>query len=162
MLGQPGLIRSLLAETPSLINAKDEDGRTPLHWAATSNNLGVLQLVLSNSPDIEAQDAVGATPLIVAAAAGQMEAVRELLDAGAKVDSTNEKGQTALHYAASKGNVPVCYQVGFTNAQLGRLLISRGADVSCIHDWHTGVVLTSDQCQGPRFTTSYAPRSINR
>ncbi|RSH78804.1 uncharacterized protein EHS24_001713 [Apiotrichum porosum] len=98
--GQPGLIRTLLAENPKLINAKDE-------------------LILSNSPDVEARDALGWTPLVVAAASGQSESARELLDAGAKVDAANDKGQTALHYAASKGNVP-----------MGRLLITRGADIN--------------------------------
>lgn len=84
-----------------------QDGRTPLHWAASAGNLNVTQLILSNSPDVEARDALGWTPLVVAAASGQSESARELLDAGAKVDAANDKGQTALHYAASKGNVPV-------------------------------------------------------
>jgi 26S proteasome non-ATPase regulatory subunit 10 len=67
----------------------------------------VVQLLLSNHPDVQARDAMGWTPLIIAAAAGQVEAVTALLDAGAKVDATNDKGQTALHYAASKGNTSV-------------------------------------------------------
>ncbi|GMK54505.1 hypothetical protein CspeluHIS016_0110910 [Cutaneotrichosporon spelunceum] len=117
--GQPGLIRSLLADNEKLINAKDEDGRTPLHWAATAKNLGVTQLLLSNAADVEARDSLGWTPLVIAAAAGQMENVTAFLDAGAKVDAANDKGQTALHYAASKGNVP-----------MGRLLITRGADIN--------------------------------
>jgi len=79
-----------------------------LHWAATTSNLGVVQLLLSNHPEVEARDSLGWTPLIIAAAAGQTEIVTALLDAGAKVDSTNDKGQTALHYAASKGNTSVC------------------------------------------------------
>ncbi|BEI80117.1 hypothetical protein CcaverHIS002_0106460 [Cutaneotrichosporon cavernicola] len=110
--GQPGLIRSLLADNEKLINAKDEDGRTPLHWAATANNLGVTQLLISNAADPEARDSLGWTPLLIAAAAGP---------AGerAKVDAANDKGQTALHYAASKGNVP-----------MGRLLITRGAEIN--------------------------------
>ncbi|OCF41718.1 26S proteasome non-ATPase regulatory subunit 10 [Kwoniella heveanensis CBS 569] len=117
--GQPGLIRTLLNDDPKLVNAKDEDGRTPLHWAATTSNLSIMQLLLSYHPDLEAKDSMGWTALIIAAASGQIEAIRELLDAGADVNAVNEKGQTALHYAASKGNVPV-----------GKLLVNRGADIN--------------------------------
>ncbi|WWC97125.1 hypothetical protein V866_004003 [Kwoniella sp. B9012] len=117
--GQPGLIRSLLSEDPKLVNSKDEDGRTPLHWASTTGNLNVLQLILSYHPDLESRDSMGWTALIIASASNQVEVVRELLEAGAQVDAMNEKGQTALHYAASKGNVSI-----------GRLLISRGADIN--------------------------------
>ncbi|OCF59723.1 26S proteasome non-ATPase regulatory subunit 10 [Kwoniella mangroviensis CBS 10435] len=117
--GQPGLIRSLLSEDPKLVNSKDEDGRTPLHWASTTGNLNVLQLILSYHPELESRDSMGWTALIIASASNQVEVVRELLEAGAQVDAINEKGQTALHYAASKGNVSI-----------GRLLISRGADAN--------------------------------
>ncbi|CAD6571974.1 MAG: hypothetical protein TREMPRED_000427 [Tremellales sp. Tagirdzhanova-0007] len=116
--GQPGLIRSLLSEEPKLINAKDDDGRTPLHWVATTSSLNMTQLLLSYHPDLEARDALGWTPLMVGAASGQFDVVNELLSAGAGVNSTNEKGQTALHYAASKGHVAI-----------GRLLVTKGADV---------------------------------
>ncbi|WVW81726.1 hypothetical protein I302_103722 [Kwoniella bestiolae CBS 10118] len=117
--GQPGLIRSLLSEDPKLVNSKDEDGRTPLHWASTTGNLTVLQLLLSYQSELESRDTMGWTALIIASAANQVEVVRELLEAGAQVDAINEKGQTALHYAASKGNVAI-----------GRLLINRGADIN--------------------------------
>ncbi|WWD22373.1 hypothetical protein CI109_106864 [Kwoniella shandongensis] len=119
MEGQPGMVRSLLNEDPKLINVKDEDGRTPFHWACTTSNLGIIQLLLGYHPDLEARDLMGWTPVMIASAAGHVEIVREVLEAGAKADAANDKGQTPLHYAASKGNVPV-----------GRLLISKGADIN--------------------------------
>ncbi|KAK1926194.1 putative proteolysis and peptidolysis-related protein [Papiliotrema laurentii] len=106
--GQPGLVRSILSEDAKAINAKDDDGRTALHWAATTPSLSMTQLLLNYSPDIEAKDSMGWTALMVAsAAAGHYDIVNELLHAGAKVDAINEKGQTSLHYAASKGNVQI-------------------------------------------------------
>ncbi|UOH83887.1 hypothetical protein LQV05_006625 [Cryptococcus neoformans] len=117
--GQTGLARSLLNDDPKLINSKDEDGRTPLHWAASTSNLSVLQLLLNYHPDLEARDTMGWTALMIASAAGHPEMVKELIGAGAKVDAVNEKGQTSLHYAASKGNVSI-----------GRLLINHGADIN--------------------------------
>lgn len=134
--GQPGLIRSLLSDDAKLINSRDavcivlhliellsvqvtdkiaQDGRTPLHWAASSSNLGVMQLLLENQPDLEARDSMGFTALMIAgesrilvatelskdtqtalASSGNMETLSELLNAGAQVDATNEKGQTSL------------------------------------------------------------------
>ena len=43
-----------------------QDGRTALHWAGSGSNLGVTQLLLSYSPDLEARDTMGWTPLMVA------------------------------------------------------------------------------------------------
>ncbi|KAK4688032.1 26S proteasome non-ATPase regulatory subunit 10, partial [Tremellales sp. Uapishka_1] len=96
-----------------------QDGRTPLHWAATTPNLSMTQLLLSYSPDVEARDAMGWTPLMIATTSGNVEIVTELLNAGANVNAANEKGQTPLHYAASKGHVSI-----------GRLLINKGADIN--------------------------------
>ncbi|ORY25177.1 ankyrin repeat-containing domain protein [Naematelia encephala] len=64
--GQPGLVRSLLSENPNLINAKDDDGRTALHWASTRDNLGMIQLLLGYQPDLEAKDKMGWTSLMIA------------------------------------------------------------------------------------------------
>lgn len=45
-----------------------QDGRTALHWAATTPSLSMTQLLLSYSPDIEAKDSMGWTALMVACA----------------------------------------------------------------------------------------------
>lgn len=81
-------MRSILSEDAKAINAKDDvsgldrsrlyeivatcanvqDGRTALHWAATTSSLAMTQLLLSHSPDIEARDTMGWTPLMIACA----------------------------------------------------------------------------------------------
>ena len=59
---------------------------TPLHWAASSDDVGVLDALLNAGADIEAPGAVigGGSPLADATAFGQWEAARRLVERGAR------------------------------------------------------------------------------
>lgn len=73
----------------------------------------MVQLLLSNSPNLEMKDSMGWTALMVACrflpfvlglslpkgASGHQEVVAELLNAGADPKTTNEKEQTPLYVA---------------------------------------------------------------
>ncbi|KAB5582965.1 ankyrin repeat-containing domain protein [Coniochaeta sp. 2T2.1] len=71
--------------------AKDGFGRTPLHWAMTSGNVGVVHLLLRAGTPADVWDDDGATPLALlvsrlesgASRAGHPDVVRMLLAAGA-------------------------------------------------------------------------------
>jgi ankyrin repeat protein len=69
---------------------------TPLHWAASSDDVEVLDALLDAGADIEAPGAVigGGTPLADAVAFGQWRAARRLVERGA---------QTTLWQAAALG-----------------------------------------------------------
>ncbi|MGD9723194.1 MAG: ankyrin repeat domain-containing protein [Pirellulales bacterium] len=69
---------------------------TPLHWAASSDDVSVLDALLDHGADIEAPGAVigGGTPLADAAAFGQWQTARRLVERGA---------QTSLWEAAALG-----------------------------------------------------------
>ncbi len=69
---------------------------TPLHWAASCDDVAVLDALLDHGADIEATGAVigGGTPLADAVAFGQWQAARRLVERGA---------QTALWQAAALG-----------------------------------------------------------
>ena len=58
---------------------------TPLHWAASSNDVDVLDVLLDHGADIEADGGVigGGTPLADAVAFGQWQAARRLVERGA-------------------------------------------------------------------------------
>jgi ankyrin repeat protein len=60
-------------------------GETPLHWAASSDDVGVLDALLEAGADLEANGSVidGGTPLADAVAFGQWNAARRLLERGA-------------------------------------------------------------------------------
>jgi ankyrin repeat protein len=80
------------------VNARFEGPHreTPLHWAASSDDVAVLDALLDHGADIEAPGAVigGGTPLADAAAFGQWNAARRLVERGA---------QTTLWEAAALG-----------------------------------------------------------
>ena len=59
-----------------------EHSETPLHWAASCNDVDVLDTLLEHGADIEAPGAVigGGTPLADAVAFGQWEAARRLVE----------------------------------------------------------------------------------
>jgi hypothetical protein len=73
-----------------------DSSETPLHWAASSDDVAVLDALIDGGADIEAPGAVltGGTPMAVAVVFGQWRAARRLLDRGA---------QTTIWQAAALG-----------------------------------------------------------
>jgi uncharacterized protein len=61
-------------------------GETPLHWAASSDDVAAIDALLDAGADIEADGAViaGGTPMADAVAFGQWKAARRLLERGAR------------------------------------------------------------------------------
>ena len=74
------------------LEARDEDGRTPLMFAAGSNSPEVVQTLLDAGADLEARTESGQTPLMGAAWNNENPGVVQvLLDAGA--DPTTRNGE---------------------------------------------------------------------
>lgn len=76
-----------LVEAGADVNARftGPHTETPLHWAASSDDVAVLDALLDAGADIEARGAVigGGTPMADATAFGQWKAARRLLERGA-------------------------------------------------------------------------------
>ncbi len=107
--GAVDAIDALLARQPSLIDARDTDGSTPLHCAAWKGNLEAVRALLDSGADIEAQNGNehwGGAPLH-AAAHGNQKPIAELLIArGANVNAVSCNGrkplsETTFHNATS-------------------------------------------------------------
>lgn len=82
--GNANLLKDILAkEQPSdaELNRQDADGRTPLQWAATSDErLEIVRLLFgAGKIDVNVQDRSGWTPLMIAASSGAEKIVDELL-----------------------------------------------------------------------------------
>ena len=80
---------ALIVEAGGDPNARCEGPHTetPLHWAASCNDVDAIDALIAAGADIEADGAVigGLTPLADAAAFGQWAAARRLVDHGATV-----------------------------------------------------------------------------
>jgi hypothetical protein len=52
-----------LIERGADVNAKDNGGYTPLHWASYNDSIAIAKLLLDAGADLEAKDKWGRTPL---------------------------------------------------------------------------------------------------
>ena len=86
----PGVAASIaaLVEAGADVNARftGAHNETPLHWAASSNDIDALDALLDAGADMEADGAVigGGTPLADARGFAQWDAARRLLERGAR------------------------------------------------------------------------------
>jgi len=94
-------LKALLAADPSLINARDSDGSTPLHCATWKGHHDVVDALLKAGADVNAQNQNehwGTTPLHAAAHANQTSIARLLLDHGANTKALDNEGRTPLFH----------------------------------------------------------------
>ncbi|WWC57688.1 uncharacterized protein I303_100222 [Kwoniella dejecticola CBS 10117] len=97
--GDTPTLSSLLRENPSLdLSQRDDQGITPLHWAAINAHMGTCRFLLDNGAEV---DAVGgelnATPLQWAARNGHLYVVHLLLAHGADPNILDSQGFNTLH-----------------------------------------------------------------
>lgn len=100
-------------------NARNNDGETPLYWAARKGNAAVAELLLARGADANSKDQNGEDPLHMAALEGHKDVVAMLLASGADVNGKNRYGQEPLHLAATK-----------SSTEVAELLLAKGADVN--------------------------------
>ena len=126
----PVIEEPVIAETEEVadVNKKDEDGRTPLHFAADYPNYERVETLLNNGMDVNAKDDNGKTPLHLAAKRAAryrikrgptIDIVKLLLKNGANVNEKDNSGETPLH-AAARNNA----------ADVVEMLLKNGANVN--------------------------------
>jgi uncharacterized protein len=120
---------------------------TPLHWAASSNDVEVLDALLDAGADIEAPGGViaGGTPLTDARAFGQWRAAHRLIERGARttIDDAATLGLLDRLEGYFAGTAPAADDVdrAFWGACHGgqrrcaEYLLDRGADLDWVPPW---------------------------
>jgi ankyrin repeat protein len=121
---------------------------TPLHWAASSDDVEVLDALLEAGADIEAPGAVigGSTPLADACAFGQWRSARRLVEHGARTTRFEAAALGLLDrleasFAADQPASPFDVNHAFWGACHGgqrttaEYLLARGADVNWLPPW---------------------------
>lgn len=81
------------------VNARDDNGYTPLHAAAYGGYLDVIKYLIEKGADVNA-DNNGYTPLHTAANTDHLDVVKYLIDRGADVNAKSDSGRTPLHNAS--------------------------------------------------------------
>ncbi|KAK4206585.1 hypothetical protein QBC37DRAFT_356693 [Rhypophila decipiens] len=115
--GHNTVVQQLL-EAGAEVDAKDNDGRTPLHWASEQDHSTVVQQLLEAGAEVDAKDNDGRTPLHWASAKGHGTVVQQLLEAGAEVDAKKNDGWTPLHWASLEGHSTVVQQLLEASAEV--------------------------------------------
>ena len=83
----------------AVVNAEDESGWTPLHYAAFENAENNMKLLLEAGANINAKAGDGAQPIHAACQAGKYNAVKFLLERGANSNAKTNNGQTPMSIA---------------------------------------------------------------
>lgn len=120
------LIVELLLKAGANVDAIDEDGETPLSFAARMGSAEIVKALLNAGANIEAKDNNGETPLYRASYNGRVGVVKELLASSPAPDLNvkNYRGWTALHSA-------------YDNAEITKLLLDAGANAHVTDEENT-------------------------
>lgn len=128
LAGDVSRLRALLDEDPARVAERSQSAATPLHAAASGNQVAAIRLLLDAGADIEAKMDRGISPLYSAARAGAAEAAALLIARGADVMSAGTAWQawTPLHGTTRKRGDRV---------KVAEMLLDAGADVDWASPW---------------------------
>ncbi|XP_047315169.1 probable protein S-acyltransferase 23 [Impatiens glandulifera] len=115
--GQTSLLNHIVAKYGADFDAPDNEGRSPLHWAAYKGFTDTVRLLLFRDASQERQDKQGCTPLHWGALTGNVETCAVLVHAGTKEELMvkDNAGVTPAQLASDKGHQHVA--LFLSNAQ---------------------------------------------
>ncbi len=140
--GELDKVKSLLKKAPELVNAKDQQGRTPLHWACRGQNYELLAYLVEKGADVNALDNNQTAPLHSLAVRNGVKEAELLINKGADVNILTYDNQTPLHFAAS-----------YNQIDIAALLVEKGAKLELRDNWvRTPLVYCARERGGPEMT----------
>lgn len=98
--GDLAQLTAIVEEDPSLVNTRDAENVTPLHWAAINGHMACCEFLLEHGALVNAAGGdLGATPLQWCARNGQVGLMHLLLERGADPTFKDKQGFNTLHLA---------------------------------------------------------------
>lgn len=141
-----GAVEALSSEKPEKktpaakkdLNARDKEGKTPLHHAAIDGSIETVKKLLAQGADVNAKTKIGNTALHAAAYQGNAKLIAILLKSKADVNAVNKYVETPLHMAVTRDQTEAV-----------RLLLKGGAKPNLLNedgetpmDWTEDKVIT--------------------
>lgn len=111
-------VQRMIKNSPDVVNSRDRDGLTLLHWAAYKGRRNVADLLLANGADLDARGNSVETPLHLAASEGHADVAELLLARRANVNAKGKGDTTPLHLAAFYGHNAVAELLLANNAEV--------------------------------------------
>jgi glyoxylase-like metal-dependent hydrolase (beta-lactamase superfamily II) len=96
-------VKAWVLKDPSLVNLKDDNGSTPLHWASRGVHLEILEYLVKNGANVNASDNDAVRPIHSLSYRGDTGAMEILIKEGADLDVKEINGMTPLMYAVYDG-----------------------------------------------------------
>ena len=98
-------LRRLLHAAAHELEAADDRGKRPVHYASMYGHADCVRLLLQHRAQHDAADLEGRTPLVEAAAKGHADVVSVLLAARARANMRDHTGSSPLHHAVQAGSL---------------------------------------------------------
>jgi ankyrin repeat protein len=117
--GDIAAVKTMYANDPSIIDAEDHKGFTPLILAVYNDQPVVVDFLLEKGAKLESPDMTGNSALMGVCFKGYKEIAAKLLNAGADVNQRNSNGATALTFASTFGHL-----------EIAEMLLQKGADIN--------------------------------
>ena len=111
------------------VNARDNDGATPLHRAVSETNTHQTLKLLQNGADINAKDNKGDTPLHWSVRAQTLKTLVVLLQHGADINAINNNGATPLR-PGYDGDTPLHWAALANSPEAIYVLLQNGIDIN--------------------------------
>ena len=97
--GDLAKVKELLAYDPSLISARGDNEKPPLHWAAQGGHLELAKFLIAKGADVNQLNIQKETPLVYAAEGGHLKLAELLIAKGADVNVRTTLLASPIHYA---------------------------------------------------------------
>ena len=131
---------SALLDKNANVESRDQEGWTPLTWAAWKGHEAVVRLLLDKNADIESKAIDGWTPLLLAIMNGHKAIVKLLLDKNADIEFKAIYGWTPLLLAIRNGHEAIVKLLLDKNANIESKTIYGTPLLLAVRNGHEEVV----------------------